>query len=280
MLLFAIAVMSDQVLFAKIPIPVMVSVLPQVEWVKQIGGPFVSVEALLPPGANPHMFELSPSQLKKLCHAQIYIQVGYIAFETANANRLKKLNPRLNLFNSSHNTHTIRETSSGHGHFESVDPHTWESPLEAIQHVKNIREALCQVDPQHRAYYQANSNRYLQDLKALHSRIQKRLTPYKNRLFLIYHPELGYFARTYNLKQVAVEVEGKTPAPQQLQALIKTVRNTPLSTMFVSIESGTSIPSAFSESMGCKMVIINPMAADYIQNLDRLSLQLVDSFKR
>jgi zinc transport system substrate-binding protein len=57
-------------------IGVMVTVLPQVEFVTAVGGNRVDVTAMVPPGANPHTYEVTPAQMAKLSKARIYFKVG------------------------------------------------------------------------------------------------------------------------------------------------------------------------------------------------------------
>ena len=37
---------------------------------------------------------------------------------------------------------------------------------------------------------------------------------------MVFHPSWGYFANAYDLTQMAVEIEGKSPKPKELIALI------------------------------------------------------------
>lgn len=45
-------------------IGVVVTLLPQAEFVEKVGGNRVKVIVMVPPGANPHIYEPTPSQLK------------------------------------------------------------------------------------------------------------------------------------------------------------------------------------------------------------------------
>ena len=54
--------------------------------------------------------------------------------------------------------------------------------------------------------------------------------------FMTFHPAWGYFAHTYGLEQVPVEVEGKAPKPAQLQGLIEHAREKGITVIFVTHE--------------------------------------------
>ena len=55
---------------------VSVSILPQEEWVKAIGGDKVNVTVMIPPGSSPHSYEPTFSQMKALANSKIYAAVG------------------------------------------------------------------------------------------------------------------------------------------------------------------------------------------------------------
>ncbi len=57
-------------------IGVVVTVLPQAEFVENVGREKVDVTVMVPPGANPHTYEPMPSQMEALAKAKMYAKVG------------------------------------------------------------------------------------------------------------------------------------------------------------------------------------------------------------
>ena len=51
--------------------------------------------------------------------------------------------------------------------------------------------------------------------------------------FAVFKPALGYFAHTYNLEQILIEIEGKSPKPSQLKQLIGYLRDMGIKLIFV-----------------------------------------------
>jgi zinc transport system substrate-binding protein len=64
------------------PLQVAVSILPQVYFVKQIGGDLVDVLCMLPEGGMPHTYEPTAQQMKLLSQADIYVRIK-VDFENA-----------------------------------------------------------------------------------------------------------------------------------------------------------------------------------------------------
>lgn len=53
-------------------IPVIASIFPVADMVKQVGGKYVDVTIVIPSGASPHTYEPKPSLLKKISDARIF----------------------------------------------------------------------------------------------------------------------------------------------------------------------------------------------------------------
>src|SRR5512140_3522486 len=69
---------------------VVVSILPQVDFVQRIGGGLVAVEPLVGAGQSPHTYEPTPRQLDALAQARIYFTIG-IDFEIPLVPRVQRM---------------------------------------------------------------------------------------------------------------------------------------------------------------------------------------------
>jgi zinc transport system substrate-binding protein len=86
---------------------------------------------------------------------------------------------------------------------------------------------------------------------------------------MVFHPAWGYFARTYGLKQVPIEIEGKSPKPAQLQALIEHARRRKIKVIFVQPQFSTKSARVVAKAIGGRVVLADPMAEDWGENLRR-----------
>jgi ABC-type Zn uptake system ZnuABC Zn-binding protein ZnuA len=91
------------------PLSVFVSILPQKYFVDKIGGDLVHVSVMVPPGANPHLYEPRPGQMAALAKTRIYFAVG-VTFEVAWLPRLAPINPSMKIV-----THGGRDSKNSHG---------------------------------------------------------------------------------------------------------------------------------------------------------------------
>ena len=250
-------------------IGVMVTVGPQEEFVKRVGGDRVNVTVMVPPGADPHTYEPLPNQMKQVQDAQIYFQVGSdVEFELAWMGKLTSMNSQMKLVNTSTGIQLIPNTAESE---EGSDPHVWVSPRNAKVMVENIYQGLSQADPENKEYYTKNRDEYLKELDELDKNITQRLSAKNNTKIMVYHPAWAYFCKDYNLKQISIEQDGKEPTPQAIASLVDTARRENIKVIFVSPEFSTSNAQVIASEIGGKVVVIDPLSNDYLKNMQKVA---------
>jgi len=248
-------------------IRVAVTILPQAEFVEKIGGEKVEVTVMIPPGASPHTYEPTPRQLIELSNTKIYFQVGSgVDFELSFLNKILEANREMLVVNCSEGIKIMDR-----------DPHVWLSPRNAKKMVMNIYKALIQVDPENSNYYRKNLESYLKELDNLDRDIREILRNVTRRCFMIYHPAWGYFARDYNLTQIPVEKHGKEPTARGLIALIDQAMRLNVKVIFVSPQFDKKKAETIAENIHGRIVFLDPLAKDYVENLRSAALELARS---
>ena len=203
-------------------IGVVVSVAPEVEFVKAVGGDRVNVSLMVPPGADPHTYEPLPNQLREVSRARMYVEVGTpLEFELNYMDRIKSSNTNMLVVNSSQGIELIPNTAEQEN---SSDPHVWVSPKKARIMVENIYQGLVRVDPAGQEYYAKNRDHYLQQLDELDRNITESLKGKENTKILVYHPAWAYFSNDYHLQQIAIESGGKEPTSQEIVKVVDLAR--------------------------------------------------------
>ncbi len=246
-------------------IGVAVSIVPQADFVENVGGDRVQVTVMVPPGASPHTYEPTAGQLKEVSRAKVYFKVGSgVEFEEEWMDKIIGVNPDIQVVDCSKGI-----TKMGR------DPHIWNSPANAKIMVGNICEGLIQADPEHEAYYIANRDKYLRELDDVDSYIHERLDGFTtNRAFMIYHPAFGYFAKEYNLTQIAIEHKGKAPTPKVIQDCIENAREYNLSYIYVAPQFATKNAEAIAHEIGGQTLFMDPLPRDYIANMRSIAASL------
>jgi zinc transport system substrate-binding protein len=255
---------------------VAVTILPQAEFVENIGGDKAGVTVMVPPGASPHTYEPTPSQMAAITRAKLYAKVGSgVDFELAWMDKLIAQNKDMLVVDCSRGIELQPMTAGDEGEpAGSPDPHIWMSPRNAEIMVKNIADGLMQVDPGNRDYFEQNRDNYLQKLEQLDRDISEALSPVKNRIFMVYHPAFGYFAREYDLTMLTVETEGKEPTPAGLQNLIEQAKEYDIRVVFAEPQFNPQSARVIAQAINGRVILIDSLARDYIQNLRTLAGEL------
>ncbi len=249
-------------------IKVAVTILPQAELVNKIGGERVAVSVLVPPGIDPHTYELSPGQLKKLSETELYIRVGHIDFEKNWMDRIAGTNKEMLVIDSSQSIEII-----------NGDPHIWLSPRLAKIQAENIARALQDIDPENREDYAQRLQSVQKELDQLDSDIAATLSPVSGSKFLVFHPSWGYFARDYGLEEIAIEKDGKEPTAKELAELLSWAKNEDIKVIFASPQHSTREAEAVAQELDGKVVIIDPLAGDYFVNLKQVADTMATALK-
>lgn len=193
---------------------VTVTIPPYRFFVDKIAGDKVDVNVMVSNGNNPETYEPYAQQMMELSRSALYLKVGSIGFEQTWMKKLQDNAPDMKVIDTSTGI-TPAKTPSG-----NTDPHVWMSCKNARIISSNIFKALCNLEPKNKAFFEKN---YLSLLKIIDKRDSTIREGFKNhpemvRKFVIYHPILTYFARDYQLEQLAIEEEGREPSASQLKS--------------------------------------------------------------
>ena len=254
-------------------ITVSVSILPQAFFVEKIGGRYVHPLVMVPPGTSPATYEPKPRQLARLSQCAIYFAQG-LPFESAWLPRFRKSNPIMRVVPCYRGVERIPVASSlstpdrrGH-HNIHLDPHIWLSPPLTIVEVRNILEALLKQDPSREEFYKGNYRRFVGEMVDLDLKIRDLFKGVGTRnSFLVYHPAWGYFAKTYGLRQLAVEREGKKPLAHDLKQFITLAKEKGFTELFIQPQISSHSARVIANSIGARLVILDPLARQWDKNL-------------
>ena len=259
------------------PVPVFVSINPQKYFVQKIGKNRVSVHVMVPPGASPATYEPRPRQMAVLSKTKMYFAIG-VPFENAWLERIAAANPGMTVVHTDDGIEKIPMAPHHHAddgaHHEAgtqghrgLDPHIWLSPPLVKIQARTIMNALQKMDPSHNAAYQNNYQLFVAEIDRLDNELKAIFAGKQGLRFMVFHPSWGYFARTYGLKQVAVEIEGKDPKPAQLKELIEHAREKDINIIFVQPQFSTRSAKLLAKEIGGQVAVADPLAEDWLGNL-------------
>ncbi len=259
---------------------VIVTVSPYQTWVKHIAGDTLNVKILIPENFNPHIYEATPKQMNELKNASIWFTLGD-PVELKLIKTLSWQNKHLQVINLSENLNaTIGNTlsvESCHHHHDSVDTHYWLSPSLAMKQCEEIKNALCELYPKHAVLYRQNFKILRAKFKNTIRSLSLSLVPVKNKAFIISHPALSYFANEFDLYQISIECEGKSPKPKDLQKIRSFAKNHPVLCAFTLASFDNKGTIAVAKDLQIPVFEFNPHSQNYFENLGNLTTYLLES---
>jgi len=247
-----------------------VTIEPQRYFAEQLTDTLFRIESMVPPGTSPETYDLTPVQMANLSRSKAYFCIGHIGFEEVWIDKLKQNNPHLSFFDNSNGVSLIfsgHSHSAGDSHDEGADPHIWSSPKAARIIVKNMYEALLEIDPVNKSRYADNLQKLLEEINSLDEYITNTLSSSSQKAFIIYHPALTYYARDYGLTQYCIETDGKEPSPEQLKTLIETAKEKGIKTVFIQQEFDRKNAELIAKETGARLTVINPLSYGWGEEL-------------
>lgn len=245
-----------------------VSVLPQKYFVKALLGSEVEVNVMVPPGASPATYEPSVSQLSLLANSALYMQIGHLGFELGWMEKIRSVNPQMEVIDLSEGIELIYGNEEAHNHehghsHEGADPHIWMSARNAQIMAKHMAEKLAGAFPDKEEQIKVRLVAFLATLDSLDREIGSLLEGSEGRSFMIYHPALTYFARDYGLVQLSLEIDGKTPSPSHMKELTDLGRKNKVSSILIQEEFDQKNARILASEIGADIITVNPLEEDW-----------------
>ena len=172
------------------------------DFVKNVGGDRVEVQALVGPNGDAHVYQPTPSDAKTLANARV-VFVNGLGFEGW-IERLIKASGSKAMMVTAINGIKPRKATDDHGHGDA-NSHAWQSVANAKIYVANIRDGLSAADPAGKVTYEANATSYLAKLSALDAEVKAAIDriPADRRKIITTHDAFGYFAAAYKVSFIA-----------------------------------------------------------------------------
>ncbi|WP_241961321.1 metal ABC transporter solute-binding protein, Zn/Mn family, partial [Staphylococcus xylosus] len=211
---------------------------------EQIGGKYVDVESIYPPGADMHTFEPTQKEMVNIAKGDLFIysnqEMDPVAKKIAGSinNKDLKLALAANFTHDDlvvnheheheHEGHEHEHEEEEHDHEEgSEDPHIWLDPVLNKKMVKSIKDDLAKKDPQHKDYYENNYKQVVNDLDNINQRLTEVTEHPKRDTVVISHDSIGYLANRYGFKQEGVSgMNNEEPSQRDLMDIVNNIKQT------------------------------------------------------
>jgi zinc transport system substrate-binding protein len=242
-------------------VSIVASFYPLSEAAGRVGGPFVAVANLTPPGAEPHDLELDPEQVTEIAEADLVLYLGE-GFQPA-------VQDAIDAVAEGEPVDLLRKISRARGTPEPVepqaggvvDPHVWLDPVLMRRIVDDIAATLAGLDPDHAAAFHDRAGDFGAELRELDDEYRSGLSSCRRRILVTSHDAFGYLADRYGLTLepitgVSPEAE---PDPERLAQLAAEVERTGTTTIFTETLVSPKVAQTLAQEVGVVTAVLDPL---------------------
>lgn len=235
--------------------------------IQELTGEKFSVKAILPAGADPHTYEMLPSDFQSIQNSKAFFYGaetldGWAAkINAANKIELLSLVPENKLIDI--RIPHFHSNAQSDNDFENmgVDPHFWTDPNVVRAMIPNLLKELLKIDSTNKEVFNSNAEMFADKLIKLDEKIKSETDSLKFRNVFTSHPFYSYFFERYNFK-VAGSLEiapGSQPTPKEINNLITLVKRENVKAIFTNQQHSDKPSKVLAESSGIKEFELDPI---------------------
>ncbi len=242
------------------------------DMVREIGGDKVEVHNLVPTGTDPHEYEPLPEDIKKATDADILFYNG-MNLEGGEHGWFFKLvdsvgQEEANVFSLTERIdpmYLVDESTKE----EEVNPHSFIDPVVGIHMAEDMRDALMEVDPDNKDYYEENATEYLDRLNEIEQDYEKRLgeLPEENKTLVTSECAFQYMLDRYDMGEACiwkVDTE-ENGSPEQIKSLVSFIKEHNVPILFMESNVDERPMETVSKESGVE-IYEKPIYSDEIGN--------------
>ncbi len=215
------------------------------EIAEKVGGDQVVVFGLVRPGVDPHEYEPTPADLKKVSAARLILTNGRNL-----ENYLNKVQQA-----SGEKAELLRVGDELPG--LTSDPHWWNSVSNVEGATRIVRDALSRLDPAGAADFAKNAQTYLAGLEELQRWARREVAelPRDRRILVTAHEAFQYFAREFGFRNLAIEgVNSESePSNRHVAELIDRMKKENVKAIFVESTLNPKVTEEITRETGAKI---------------------------
>lgn len=173
--------------------------------VREVGGPLVTVKALMGPGVDPHAYRQTRTDILALAKADLVLWHG-LYLEAQMEDFLRALAKRQHVVAVAEEL--PRNLLIGHDDYDGkFDPHVWMNPNLWSRVVLTVRDALIDARPESAGIFRANAEAHMAELAELANYTTRILSsvPAESRVLLTAHDAFNYFGSAHGFEVLGIQ---------------------------------------------------------------------------
>lgn len=250
-LLLALAPLHAHAQAEKLPVVASFSIL--ADFVRQIGGDKVEVKSLVGPNGDAHVYQPSPADAKSLAGARLIVVNG-LTLEGWMSRLIAASGAKAPIVVATKGLTPREGEEDGK---KGIDPHAWQSVINAKIYVANILDGLVAVDPADADYFRARAQSYDLALDATDAKVRAAIAaiPPENRKIITTHDAFGYFGAAYGFVFIAPQglSTESDPSARDVARLIAQIKRDHAPAVFLENISDPRLMKRIAQESGTKI---------------------------
>jgi len=242
-------------------IVIVTTLFPLYDFVKNIGGEYVAVSLLLPPGTEAHDFDPTPQDMSRIVSSDIFVYTG--KFMEPWAEDIMQSIDRNDLVVIDASTDVVMQASVSSDSNEpmgSLDPHIWLDFENDTKIIHSLVKVLSMKDPLHKTIYEERGERYIEKINSLDNAYKNSLAQCATRE-IVYggHYAFGYLAKRYHLDYVSAQgiSPDAEPTANDMILLVEQVRKNNIPVIFYEELNSSKIAETLASETNTMLLPLN-----------------------
>ncbi len=248
---------------------VVTTLLPLYEAARMIGGEYVRVSSLIPPGSEIHTYEPTARDVQKVTGADILFY-GSRTLEPW----IESLSSQVKSGAIAVSITDVMPSAGDGGSREPRDPHFWLDPHSALIVADTIESHFITRDPSHADYYRHNTRGYKKHVHDVIDAYDTTLSRCKTDTLLhAGHATFGNLAQRYSLRYVPLlgSSEDHEPTAADIAHFIQLVESADIRSVFVDKGESNAYVNTIARDTGATIYTLDAVHTTRRDDLTRES---------
>ncbi len=248
------------------------------DFTKKIGGDFVDVKTVYPPGTDEHSFEPSQKDIIGMAQSDLFFYIGHNLEGFVNKSKsiledegtkVVAVGEKVEIAHDGEaateeheHEHDGEATNEEHEHDHGgVDPHLWIDPVYAAQMAEIIKDELSEKMPAKADYFQKQYEALSTKLTNLDSQFSETISTAKTKKLIVSHAAYGYWEKRYGLEQISVSgISASEPSQKQLENIVKIAKDNGIQYIIYEQNISSKLTKIIQDELGAKSLQLHNLS--------------------
>ncbi|HEX3931308.1 MAG TPA: metal ABC transporter substrate-binding protein [Nocardioides sp.] len=225
----------------------------------EVAGRYNDVVDLVPPGVEPHEYELTVRQTAQVDNAR----VGF--YEKGMAPSIDQAMAQDSPAHALDVTSVVPLHAPEPGYNEETadneDPHFWQNPMLMVTATNAFARTMAQADPAHASYYAGRARALSKQLVELDHDYRTTLATCRIRTLVVSHDAFEYLGRRYGMDIVPIaglEPDAE-PSLQRIHQIAELVKGRGITTVFYEALASPALAKSLASDTGARTDVLDPI---------------------